>query len=244
MRGGTLLGVAAILAVLEYLSLQAYDRYAPSEHSPSGDGPGNEIGPRSNCGSHHLIVQLRSLAFFTNTIPTRKPNHEHRRPFCSPARRKPGGQTKKALRQRIGFPPDVGRVQGLASLQFSLFRTEECKMPKGPNRSTSMGACLRPLHNAYGQARTHPQFARLLRPRLAILRDAMRTTSLVFLIVAAIVLTICTNSGQATENCVYVVNYTNGAMYKWHSCDEPPAMNSKRLTWPPSGSTLTLASPV
>lgn len=27
MRGGTLLGVAAILAVLEYLSLQAYDRY-------------------------------------------------------------------------------------------------------------------------------------------------------------------------------------------------------------------------
>ena len=66
----------------------------------------------------------------------------------------------------------------------------------------------------------------------------MRTTSLVFLIVAAIVLTICTNSGQATENCVYVVNYTNGAMYKWHSCDEPPAMNSKRLTRPPSSTSL------
>ena len=70
----------------------------------------------------------------------------------------------------------------------------------------------------------------------------MRTTSLVFLIVAAIVLTICINSGQAsgqaTENCVYVVNYTNGGMYKWHSCDEPPAMNSKRLTWPASSTSL------
>ncbi len=49
----------------------------------------------------------------------------------------------------------------------------------------------------------------------------MRTAYSVSLIVAAIVLTVCTNSGQATENCLYVVKY-EGRMYKWHTCDEPP----------------------
>ena len=63
----------------------------------------------------------------------------------------------------------------------------------------------------------------------------MRTACSVFLIVAAVLLTVCTNSGQAAENCLYVVSY-NGDMYKWHLCDEPPAMGSKRLT-SPSGST-------
>ena len=63
----------------------------------------------------------------------------------------------------------------------------------------------------------------------------MRTACSVFLIVAAVLLTVCTSSGQAAENCLYVVSY-NGDVYKWHSCDEPPAMGSKRLT-SPAGST-------
>ena len=63
----------------------------------------------------------------------------------------------------------------------------------------------------------------------------MRTAYSAFLIVAAILLTVCTSSGQAAENCLYVVSY-NGDMYKWHLCDEPPAMGSKRLT-SPAGST-------
>jgi hypothetical protein len=64
----------------------------------------------------------------------------------------------------------------------------------------------------------------------------MRTTTLAFLILAAIVLTVCTISGQAAENCLYVVSY-NGDVYKWHLCDEPPAMNSKRLTSPASSTS-------
>jgi hypothetical protein len=53
-------------------------------------------------------------------------------------------------------------------------------------------------------------------------------------IVAAAVLTGCANgetadSGVATENCLYIVKY-EGRMMKWHSCDEPPAMMTKRVT--------------
>jgi hypothetical protein len=73
-------------------------------------------------------------------------------------------------------------------------------------------------------------------------RDAMRTAYSVFLIVAAILLTVCTSSGQAAENCLYVVSY-NGDMYKLQLCDEPPAMSSKRLTNPASTSLEQSISP-
>ncbi len=48
------------------------------------------------------------------------------------------------------------------------------------------------------------------------------------LIVAAIALTGCASS-EIVENCLYIVKY-EGKMLKWHSCEEPPAMVSKRMT--------------
>ena len=52
-------------------------------------------------------------------------------------------------------------------------------------------------------------------------------------IVVTAVLAGCTNaktvaSGQSADSCLYIVKY-QGRMMKWHSCDETPAMMTKRL---------------
>lgn len=48
------------------------------------------------------------------------------------------------------------------------------------------------------------------------------------LMAAAIALTACASS-ETAGNCLYIVKY-EGKMLKWHSCEEPPAMVSKRMT--------------
>ncbi|MCI0428940.1 MAG: hypothetical protein L0210_00150 [Rhodospirillales bacterium] len=45
---------------------------------------------------------------------------------------------------------------------------------------------------------------------------------------AAIALTACASS-ETADNCLYIVKYEGKAL-KWHSCEEPPAMVSKRMT--------------
>lgn len=69
-------------------------------------------------------------------------------------------------------------------------------------------------------------------------RSIRRTTAMsrhgVLLILAAVLLAGCTSpdgdgAGQETGRCLYVVKYSRGQMMKWHSCDEPPAMTTRRL---------------
>jgi hypothetical protein len=45
---------------------------------------------------------------------------------------------------------------------------------------------------------------------------------------AVLALTACTSS-ETADNCLYIVKY-EGKMLKWYSCEEPPAMVSKRMS--------------
>jgi len=48
------------------------------------------------------------------------------------------------------------------------------------------------------------------------------------LMATTIALTACAGS-ETADNCLYIVKY-EGKMLKWYSCEEPPAMVSKRMT--------------